>query len=353
MSRCRRNSSTSDPSAPATSRTGRRVGIGMIFLPRTDFGAQERCRTIVETEILRFGFYIFGWRQVPVDIQRDRRKGERDAPRDRADHVRHSRRASTMNELERRLYLVRRRIEKQVRANSISDFYVCSLSARSIIYKGMFLAEQLDNFYPDLKDERFVSSMAIYHQRYSTNTFPKWWLAQPFRMLAHNGEINTIKGNMNWMKSHEIRMAARPVRRAWRRDQAGDPAGCERYRRARCGIRSAGARRPQCADGQDHAHPRGVVEDGQRPCPRSHRAMYAYANAVMEPWDGPAASARDRRALGDRRHGPQRLAPAALHDPRQTILLIVGSETGMVRVDEARVRREGPRRPRVRCSPSI
>ena len=93
-----------------------------------------------------------------------------------------------------------------MREAEIGDFYICSLSCRSIVYKGMFLAEQLANFYPDLLDERFVSSFAIFHQRYSTNTFPTWKLAQPFRMLAHNGEINTLRGNVNWMKSHEARI---------------------------------------------------------------------------------------------------------------------------------------------------
>ncbi len=102
-------------------------------------------------------------------------------------------------------------------ADQIKDFYICSLCCRSIIYKGMFLAEQLTAFYPDLLDERFVSSFAIYHQRYSTNTFPTWPLAQPFRILAHNGEINTLRGNINWMKSHETRMASRDLRRAHRR----------------------------------------------------------------------------------------------------------------------------------------
>ncbi len=173
----------------------RRIGIGMIFLPRTDFPAQERCRTIVETNILASGFYIFGWRQVPIDT---RVIGEKaNATRPDIEQIMFAIPAGLENEaLERRLYLCRRRIEKQVRADSINDFYICSLSARSLIYKGMFLAEQLDNFYPDLKNDRFVSSMAIYHQRYSTNTFPQWWLAQPFRMLAHNGEINTVKGNV-------------------------------------------------------------------------------------------------------------------------------------------------------------
>ena len=95
-----------------------------------------------------------------------------------------------------------------MREAAIPMFYVCSLSQKSLIYKGMFLAADIDNFYHDLRDERFTSAVAIYHQRYSTNTFPQWALAQPFRMLAHNGEINTLRGNKNWMKSHEIRMVS-------------------------------------------------------------------------------------------------------------------------------------------------
>ena len=109
--------------------------------------------------------------------------------------------------VDRDLFIVRRRIERRALASNI-ELYVCSLSAQTLVYKGMFLAAQIDAFYPDLRDERFVSAVAIYHQRYSTNTFPQWRLAQPFRMLAHNGEINTLKGNVNWMKSHEIPMAS-------------------------------------------------------------------------------------------------------------------------------------------------
>ena len=98
--------------------------------------------------------------------------------------------------VERDMYIIRRRIEAAGRdSKALTDLYVCSLSTRSLVYKGMFLAEDLTTFYPDLLDRRFESSFALYHQRYSTNTFPTWWLAQPFRMAAHNGEINTIKGN--------------------------------------------------------------------------------------------------------------------------------------------------------------
>ena len=119
-------------------------------------------------------------------------------------------------------------------AAGITGLYIASLSCRSIIYKGMMLAEQVADFYPDLMDERFKVAFAIYHQRYSTNTFPQWWLAQPFRMLAHNGEINTLKGNVNWMKSHEIRMASARLAR-W-------PRISSRSSRRLVGLRGAGCR---------------------------------------------------------------------------------------------------------------
>ena len=97
-------------------------------------------------------------------------------------------------------YIVRRRIERRAREMGMHELYVCSLSSQDVVFKGMFLAEDIDEFYPDLREPDFVSRVAIFHQRYSTNTFPEWRLAQPFRMLAHNGEINTLKGNVNWMK---------------------------------------------------------------------------------------------------------------------------------------------------------
>ena len=184
-----------------------RLALGMVFLPRTDFAGQERCRTIVETEILGFGYSIIGWRQVPVDTSVIGEKAIATRPEIEQIIVGNPKGVSD-DEFERELFLIRRRIENQVLAEHINDFYICSLSCRAVIYKGLFLAEQLSVFYPDLQDERFVSSFAVFHQRYSTNTWPSWPLAQPFRMLAHNGEINTLRGNLNWMKSHETRMVA-------------------------------------------------------------------------------------------------------------------------------------------------
>jgi len=115
---------------------------------------------------------------------------------------------------ERELFLVRRRIEKAALDAHITELYLCSLSCRSVIYKGMFLAEQLDNFFPDLRDERFVSRFAISHQRYSTNTFPTWRLAQPFRSIAHNGEINTVRGNREQVRGRAGDQATSEVARA-------------------------------------------------------------------------------------------------------------------------------------------
>ena len=175
---------------------GGRLAVGMVFLPKTDLGAQDVCRSIVETEILRFGHGILGWRQVPIDSSVIGEKANASRPEIEQVMIANERGAAADDDdqFEIDLYIIRRRIEKQVLDHHITGFYTCSFSCRSLIYKGMFLAEQLTAFYPDLLDERFVSRFAIFHQRYSTNTFPTWRLAQPFRMLAHNGEINTVRG---------------------------------------------------------------------------------------------------------------------------------------------------------------
>ncbi|MEL7029081.1 MAG: glutamate synthase large subunit, partial [Pseudomonadota bacterium] len=137
-----------------------KIGVGMIFLPRTDYGAQERCRTIVESEILKGGYYIYGWRQVPVNTEVIGEKAN--ATRPEIEQIMFAAGpGDDIEKLERDLFLVRRQIEKRAREASLTDFYVCSLSGLSVIYKGMFLAEQIDSFYPDLTDERFISEVAI------------------------------------------------------------------------------------------------------------------------------------------------------------------------------------------------
>ena len=179
------------------------ICVGMIFLPRNDYSSQEKCKTVVENELLKKNYYIYRWRQVPVNTRVLGIKAESNRP-EIVQVIFKSNKSNLKNdELERDLFVVRKSIEKESNLLKLKDFYICSFSSRSIIYKGMFLAEALSEFYPDLLDKRFISRFAIFHQRYSTNTFPSWDLAQPFRTLAHNGEINTIKGNINWMKIHE------------------------------------------------------------------------------------------------------------------------------------------------------
>jgi glutamate synthase (NADPH) large chain len=221
----------------------------------------------------------------------------------------------------------------------VSQLYLASLSCRSIIYKGMMLAEQVADFYPDLLNPRFESAFAIYHQRYSTNTFPQWWLAQPFRMLAHNGEINTLKGNLNWMKSHEIRMASntfgdmaediKPIVPQGSSDSAALDAVFEVMVRA--GRNAPMAKTMMVPE----AWSKSAVE-----MPQAWQDMYNYCNAVMEPWDGPAAL-----AMTDGRWVCGGLDRNGLRPMRYVVtgngLLIAGSEAGMVPVDERTVVEKG------------
>ena len=309
-----------------------RLAVGMIFLPRTDLGAQEDCRTIIESEIIDFGYTIYGWRQVPVDVSCIGDKAMLTRPEIEQIMI-----AGPMPddesaaEFEKKLYLVRRRIEKKLIEAQVQGCYICSLSCRSLIYKGLFLAAELSVFYPDLRDERFVSRVAIFHQRYSTNTFPQWWLAQPFRCLAHNGEINTIRGNKNWMKSHEIKMAAtafgvhsediKPLIPAGASDTAALDAVFETI----------------CRSGRDAPTAKLMLVPeawADLEMPRPVEDMYNYFASVMEPWDGPAAL-----AMTDGRWvvaGVDRNALRPLRTLRTADnLLIVGSEAGMVIVPES------------------
>ncbi|MFK7940615.1 MAG: glutamate synthase central domain-containing protein, partial [Roseovarius sp.] len=314
------------------------IAVGQVFLPRTDFGAQETCRTIVETEVLRMGHTIYGWRHVPVNVSCLGDKAN--ATRPEIEQILISNAKGIEEEaFERELYVIRRRIEKAAGAAGIGELYIASLSCRSIIYKGMMLAEQVAEFYPDLQDERFKSAFAIYHQRYSTNTFPQWWLAQPFRMLAHNGEVNTLKGNVNWMKSHEIRMASgafgemaediKPIIAGGMSDSAALDAVFEVLVRA---GRSAPMAKTMLV-------PESWSKQAEE-LPQAWRDMYSYCNSVMEPWDGPAALAMtDGRwvCAGLDRNGLRPMRYVVTGDG----LVIAGSEAGMVPIDEATVVEKG------------
>ena len=314
------------------------MAVGQIFLPRVNFAAQETCRTIIETEVLRLGYYIYGWRHVPVNVEVLGEKANATRPEIEQILISNSKGVDEET-FERELYVIRRRIEKAAAAAMVPDLYVASLSCRSIIYKGMMLAEQVAEFYPDLKDERFESAFAIYHQRYSTNTFPQWWLAQPFRMLAHNGEINTLKGNLNWMKSHEIRMASsafgdlaediKPIVAQGSSDSAALDSVFEVLVRA---GRSAPMAKTMMVP---ESWSQQAVE-----LPQAWRDMYSYCNSVMEPWDGPAAL-----AMTDGRWVCAGLDRSGLRPMRYVVtrdgLVIAGSEAGMVPVEEENVIEKG------------
>jgi glutamate synthase (NADPH) large chain len=315
-----------------------RLAVAQVFLPRTDLAAQEACRTIVEAAVIAAGYSIYGWRQVPVNVSVIGPKAQSLRP-----EIEQLMIAGPLpgecdaGEFEKQLYLLRRRIEKAVVAAQLQGFYICSLSCRSIVYKGLFLAESLSLFYPDLCDPRFESRVAIFHQRYSTNTFPQWWLAQPFRCLAHNGEINTIRGNKNWMQSHEIKMAATAFGEASDDVKPVIPAGASDTAALDAVFETL------CRAGRDAPTAKLMLVPeawGDAPgMPPAHLAMYRYLASVMEPWDGPAAL-----AMTDGRWAVAGLDRAALRPLRYMLtrdLLIVGSEAGMVPVATDRVVEKG------------
>ena len=311
------------------------LGIGMIFLPRNDYAALEKCRTIVESELIDHGYYIYGWRQVPLDTSVLGKKANSTRPEIEQVMFVNNIERKDEEDLDKELFLIRRRIEKRILNLQITEFYICSLSFNTVIYKGLFLAEHISTFYPDLEDEKFISSFSIFHQRYSTNTFPSWALAQPFRTLAHNGEINTISGNTNWMRNHENRIASelfgedsdqiKPIIIRGSSDSSALDAAFEMFVRA---GRSAPLTKTLLMP--------EAWSKRSKLIPESHSNMYEFANAVIEPWDGPAAiAAYDGEWVigGMDRNG--------LRPMRYTItnnnLIFAGSEAGMVPVDEDEV----------------
>ena len=310
------------------------ICVGMIFLPRNDYISQEKCKTLVENELLSRNYYIYRWRQVPVNTKVLGLKAESSRPEIVQLIFKSNNKNLKDDALERDLFVVRKKIEKQSNQLNLKDFYICSFSSRSIIYKGMFLAEALSEFYPDLMDKRFISKFAIFHQRYSTNTFPSWDLAQPFRTLAHNGEINTLKGNINWMQIHEQDMnsklfndieSLKPVITAGNSDSAALDNVFELL--VRSGKSASLAKLMLIPD---------AWSKRRKTVSKTHQQLFNFLNSTIEPWDGPAAiSATDGKwiiAAADRN---------GLRPLRYTIssdkFLFAGSETGMVSIPNDKI----------------
>jgi|TARA_E500000331_G_scaffold315220_1_gene325067 glutamate synthase (NADPH/NADH) large chain len=317
---------------------GSEICVGMIFLPKNNYAAQENSRTIVESELTKSNFSIYGWRQVPVNSKVLGKKANDTRPEISQVIFKHNDKNLTGKDLERKIYESRRKIEKEAIKSSLDGFYICSLSSKSIIYKGMFLAESISDFYLDLKDERFVSRFVIFHQRFSTNTAPSWDLAQPFRAIAHNGEINTLKGNYNWMKVHEQEMDnsifdnienLKPVIPPGSSDSASLDSVFEL-------LNISGQSAPLAK--------LMLIPDAwskkNKTLPKDHQQLFNFLNSTMEPWDGPAALAatdNEWAIVATDRNG---LRPMRYTITRDKILC-AGSETGMVELDEKKIITKG------------
>ena len=312
----------------------RTICVGMIFLPYNDYSSQEKCKTLIESELLRKNYYIYRWRQVPINTSVLGVKAESNRPEITQVIFKSNNNNLAGDDLERDLFVVRKKIEKQSNKLQLKDFYICSFSSRSIIYKGMFLAEALSEFYPDLTDKQFISRFAIFHQRYSTNTFPSWDLAQPFRTLAHNGEINTLKGNINWMKIHEQDMSSeffkdiellKPVIIPGNSDSAALDNVFELLVRSGKSVPLVKLM---------------LIPDAwskrRKTVSKAHQQLFNFLNSTIEPWDGPAAiAATDGKwiiAAMDR-NGLRPLRYTLSTDK----LLFAGSETGMVSIPNDKI----------------
>ena len=319
-----------------------RYGVAMTFLPRGD-GARVRSEAIFESEIVREGLRILGRREVPTCSGCLGPIAKASEPLIYQFFLDGG--GLSGDDLERRLFVIRKRTEHRVRRElgiEAADFYIPSLSALTIVYKGMFLAPQLATYYPDLSDERVRSALAIVHQRYSTNTFPSWKLAQPFRMAAHNGEINTLRGNVSHLAAHEKKLAS-PLLPADLSDLLPivEPGGSDSAAFDNCMefLVRAGRSAP-------HALMMMVPEAFG---PRYHisidkRAFYEYHAAIMEPWDGPAALIfTDGRLVGGTldRNGLRPCRYLVTDDG----LAVLASETGVVDFPIERVREKGRLQP--------
>ena len=272
-------------------------GVGMVFLPQEP-NARFYCEGIFERVIENEGLKLLGWRNVPVNEKACGLTASGTRPMvhqlfiDRGDIA--------VVDLERKLYIVRKQVEKLIRDAKKSyteAFYVASLSSKTMIYKGQLLAHQIPDFFTDLKDKEMVSAIALVHQRYSTNTFPSWDRAQPFRYLAHNGEINTLRGNVNWMNTREGVLESEvfgdDIKKLF---PIIEPSGSD-------SANLDNALELLLASGKSLAHAVAMLIpeawQGHASMDEDKKGFYEYHAGLLEPWDGPAAIAfTDGKQIG-------------------------------------------------------
>jgi len=314
-------------------------GVGMMFLPR-NVGTRRACEEALTHFIAAEGQRLLGWRDVPVD---NSVLGESIRPIEpviRQVFIARGANCPTVDAFERKLFVIRKQTHLRIRAQGLpeqSSFYIASLSARTIIYKGMVIPERLALYYCDVGDKRFESALALVHARFSTNTFPSWELAHPFRYLAHNGEINTLRGNINWMMARRHSMTSKllgaDLEKLWPLigDGNSDSATLDNCLEL---LIAGGYALP-------HALMLLIPEAwaGNELMDSARRAFYEYHAAVMEPWDGPAALAfTDGRQIGATldRNG---LRPARFMVTSDD-LVIMASEAGVLDIPEQRIIRK-------------
>jgi glutamate synthase (NADPH/NADH) large chain len=315
-------------------------GTGIVFLPKDPVEA-EKCKEILVNLVSKEKIDVIGFRDIPTDNSTLGEIAKTAEP-----SMQQILLGSELEQdvLERKLYIIRKKAENIIRNSSLKQkhyFYIVSLSTKILIYKGMFTSDQLREYYLDLQDERFQSAIALVHSRFSTNTFPSWDLAQPFRMLAHNGEINTIKGNRFWMEARESILKSEvlgdlseiyPVIEPEKSDSASLDNALEF-------LYMSGKSLP-------HALSMLIPEswNTKNPIPPKLRAFYEYHSTFMEPWDGPASLiVTDGRYIGGT------LDRNGLRPSRYVItdndIIVMGSEVGVQSFEGSAIREKGRLRP--------
>src|SRR5580704_9668566 len=310
--------------------------IGALFMPK-ETAWRNVIKSIIANQIREEGLMLLGWRDVPTD---NSSLGETVKPTEPANMQVFIGRASQIkseDEFERRLYILRKSISQAIylrRARGLAGYYPASMSCRTVVYKGMFLADQLGKYYPDLHEPDFESALALVHQRFSTNTFPAWSLAHPYRMVAHNGEINTLRGNVNWMAARQSsvhsKLYGKDINRLW-------PISYEGQSDTACfdnGLEFL----VQGGYSLPHAVMMMIPEAwaGNPLMDERRRAFYEYHAAIMEPWDGPAAIAfTDGRQIGATldRNGLRPARYLVTRDDR----IVMASEMGVLKIPEDQI----------------
>ncbi|HLW04101.1 MAG TPA: glutamate synthase-related protein [Azoarcus sp.] len=312
-------------------------GVGMVFLPQ-ETAARLACEGEIERAIEAEGQEVLGWREVPVNREMPMSPVVRaEEPVIRQVFVGRGNDVMVPEALERRLYIVRRRAANAIRELNLEygkEFYFASISAQTVNYKGLLLAHQVGEYYFDLVDERCSSALALVHQRFSTNTFPQWSLAHPFRYIAHNGEINTLRGNYNWMRAREKGVSSsllgEDLEKVWPLIYAGQSDSAAFDNALELLVMSGYS--------LAHAMMMMIPEawEAHTQMDEKRRSFYEYHAAMMEPWDGPAAVAfTDGRQIGATldRNG---LRPAR-YLVTDDDLVVMASESGVLPIAEERI----------------